>query len=290
MKIITNADDFGYTPGVNRAIIDLAEAGVLTSTTVMVNLPEAGQADQLLKFEGFSLGLHFNLTEGPSVSDPARVPGLVDKDGCFRNKKALERGLKEGKIPVAEVLRELRSQFERLREILGERIDHFDSHQGLNRIPGVHQAVMEFGRERKIKALRVYAKYYLKAGSQGYAIDAPGIRSMKRFGLRQVLVQLLHQQRIRKLRGYYHTPDGMLMTKSQRPIDVFKMLADPNAARIKSDLVVEVPFHPAADTLGLVNTKLVEERVEEYQFLMSEPFRSAAKELNLVNYDAAHRG
>jgi predicted glycoside hydrolase/deacetylase ChbG (UPF0249 family) len=34
---IVNADDFGLTQGVNDAVLELAELGALSSTTVMVN-------------------------------------------------------------------------------------------------------------------------------------------------------------------------------------------------------------------------------------------------------------
>ncbi|HET7103418.1 MAG TPA: ChbG/HpnK family deacetylase, partial [Terracidiphilus sp.] len=34
-RLIVNADDFGLTSGVNRAIVELHAAGVLTSATLM---------------------------------------------------------------------------------------------------------------------------------------------------------------------------------------------------------------------------------------------------------------
>lgn len=39
MKLIINADDFGMTKSVNKAVAELAQLGTLTSTTVMVNMP-----------------------------------------------------------------------------------------------------------------------------------------------------------------------------------------------------------------------------------------------------------
>ena len=38
-QLILNADDFGLTPGINRAVIELHQAGVVTSATLMATGP-----------------------------------------------------------------------------------------------------------------------------------------------------------------------------------------------------------------------------------------------------------
>ena len=38
-SVIINADDFGYSPAVNAGIIKAYEDGILTSTTLMANMP-----------------------------------------------------------------------------------------------------------------------------------------------------------------------------------------------------------------------------------------------------------
>jgi len=83
MKLIINADDFGLTRGVNRAVFDLAGRGSLSSTTVLVNQPYASEAVELLKLPNFSVGLHCNLTEGAPISKPESIPFLVDANGAF---------------------------------------------------------------------------------------------------------------------------------------------------------------------------------------------------------------
>ena len=39
MKVIMNADDFGFSKGVNLAILEGFQHGILTSTSLMVNMP-----------------------------------------------------------------------------------------------------------------------------------------------------------------------------------------------------------------------------------------------------------
>ncbi len=38
-KVIFNSDDFGYSHGVNYGIMDAYQRGILTSTTLMANMP-----------------------------------------------------------------------------------------------------------------------------------------------------------------------------------------------------------------------------------------------------------
>jgi len=69
-KLIVNADDFGRSPGINRGILDAHLNGIVTSTTVMINYPDAapGLEQALLKAPDLGIGLHLNLTSGRPVS------------------------------------------------------------------------------------------------------------------------------------------------------------------------------------------------------------------------------
>ncbi len=39
IKVINNADDFGYSNAINYGIIDAHVQGILNSTTIMANMP-----------------------------------------------------------------------------------------------------------------------------------------------------------------------------------------------------------------------------------------------------------
>ena len=82
-----NADDFGLTAGVNRAILELHEAGVLTSTTLMAT---GGAADAAVKaalgVPSLGVGCHVVLVDGEPALEPSRIPTLVNrKTGRFRD-------------------------------------------------------------------------------------------------------------------------------------------------------------------------------------------------------------
>lgn len=287
MKIIINADDFGMTKSVNRAIFEIAKVGSLTSTTVMVNMPYAHEAVDLLPLN-ISIGLHFNLTEGKAVSEPSKVPSLVDASGNFLGKPELIKRISAGKVKQEDVLTEMESQYNKLYELIGDRVDHMDSHQGLNKLGVVSKALLQFGKKKKIPAIRVYTKYYIKKKGENYTVKFPGLTSFREFGIKRVLVETFLRYRLGLMNKFFYHPDGLLVTPSHNAIDVFKALsvADPKKF---PNVTVEVPFHPSTDLAELQNTKLVQERVDEYEFLTSEKFIKAKANLNLVNYTATFR-
>lgn len=127
-RLIVNADDFGMSPGVNRGVLDSHLRGIVTSTSVMVNMPDTdaaiAAADQ--DAPNLGLGLHLNLTHGRPIEKLARVTSLVDGDGCFRA-APLWVGEPETLRPE-EVREELAAQFDRFVELTDRFPDHLDSH------------------------------------------------------------------------------------------------------------------------------------------------------------------
>ena len=82
--LIVNADDFNRSPGVSRGIVEAHEKGIVTSTTVMVNLPGLRASLDLLRgYPRLGVGLHVNLTFGSPVVPAEQVPSLVDAEGRF---------------------------------------------------------------------------------------------------------------------------------------------------------------------------------------------------------------
>lgn len=74
MKVIVNADDFGYDKNKTLAIAMAFSKGLLTTTTVMTNMPRFDCGIKIAEDQGFlsQVGLHFNLTEGRALSEEMR--------------------------------------------------------------------------------------------------------------------------------------------------------------------------------------------------------------------------
>jgi len=78
-RLIINADDFGLAPGVNRAIIELQQAGALSSATLMANGPFFSPAVYMAFAQpSLAVGCHVVLVDGSPCLRPAEVPSLVD--------------------------------------------------------------------------------------------------------------------------------------------------------------------------------------------------------------------
>jgi len=127
--LIVNADDFGINDTANAAIIECHRMGSVTSATLMANGPALAAAVELSRCNpSLAIGLHFNLTWGEPISDPAMVPALVDAKGRFLSREVLAKRSLLGRIPQKQLEIELDAQFNRLRS-LGVDVTHVDSHQ-----------------------------------------------------------------------------------------------------------------------------------------------------------------
>jgi len=142
-RLIVNADDLGRTVGINRGVVEAHRRGIVTSATVMVNYPGARAVAAIAQENpGLGLGLHVQLTGGPSSLPPERLRSLVDAEGRLPSKP---EGLRDP--DPAEVLAEARAQLARFQEILGRLPTHFDSHHHSHRTTAVLEAVLTLGKE-----------------------------------------------------------------------------------------------------------------------------------------------
>lgn len=127
--LIVNADDFGLTAGVNRAVEEAHRGGILTSTTVLVGGDAAEEAGAVARrCPELGIGLHVNLTQGRPLLDPARVRTLVDGEGLLDPRLARRALL--GRVDARHVFAEVAAQAERLHSF-GVEPTHWDSHQGI---------------------------------------------------------------------------------------------------------------------------------------------------------------
>ena len=144
--LIVNADDFGLTAGVSRGILEAHRNGIVTSTTLLVNraIPP-GQVEEL-KASGLGVGVHLNLTLGAPVTDPKRVPSLVDAEGRFV-RDAIQAAAR-AKLDEARI--ELGTQIDVFRGIMGRFPTHLDTHHHVGRLEPVLEVVLDFARALRV--------------------------------------------------------------------------------------------------------------------------------------------
>ncbi len=127
-KLIVNADDLGYSAGINRGILDGYHRGIITSTTVLINAPDAPAGLELARavLPDLGLGLHLNLTRGRPVTPREQIPTLVDEQGDFFGIRTWADHLDA--FDPDDLAREIYAQFERFMRLAGQPPDHLDAH------------------------------------------------------------------------------------------------------------------------------------------------------------------
>lgn len=155
-RLIVNADDFGLTAGVNRAIIELHQAGVLTSTTLMAKANATGEAIDLSRtMPALGVGCHVVLVDGKPALPPQEVPSLVDqRTGHFHaTLGAFLQRLFTGRIAASEIEAEASAQIAVLHN-RGLHLTHIDTHKHTHMFPHVLRPVLRAARAAGIRAVR----------------------------------------------------------------------------------------------------------------------------------------
>jgi hopanoid biosynthesis associated protein HpnK len=155
-RLIINADDFGLTPGINQSILELHEAGVVTSTTLMARAGATAEAiEKALETRSLGVGCHVVLVDGEPALRTSEIPTLVDgKTGSFRaSLVAFLMRLFTGRISTAEIEAETAAQIAVLqsKEL---KLTHIDTHKHTHMFPAVLRPVLRAARAAGIRAVR----------------------------------------------------------------------------------------------------------------------------------------
>jgi predicted glycoside hydrolase/deacetylase ChbG (UPF0249 family) len=165
MRIILNADDFGYDDDTVAATIECFETGALTSATIMPKMPATERAVDYAKANPrFSFGAHLTFVadtvEAP-FSKPADIPALVRPDGRFRDSQELRLTALRGQLPVEQVEREMTLQLEFLLD-QGVPLSHVDSHGHLHKFKPFVEAMRRVLPRFAIRRVRTAQDVYLR--------------------------------------------------------------------------------------------------------------------------------
>lgn len=156
-RLIINADDLGFTSGVNPAIVEAYTQGIVTSSTLMANGPAFAQAATLAKtVPSLSVGCHVVLIDGAPLLPARRIPSLAARNSI----PMFHAGLKSfaacalvGRIDDDEITAEAAAQIRRVQEA-GIRVTHFDTHKHTHLFPKILRPLLRAARICGVKALR----------------------------------------------------------------------------------------------------------------------------------------
>jgi predicted glycoside hydrolase/deacetylase ChbG (UPF0249 family) len=139
--VIINGDDLGASAGIDRGIVEAHSRGVLTSTSLMVNMPAAGQAPAISRaYPRLGIGLHVALTDESEKT----IVDLDDTNGC----RAV-----------------LQEQFDRFQNLMGRLPTHLDSHHNIHRDPKLAPLFLELAQAHDLplrhhSPARYFSRFY----------------------------------------------------------------------------------------------------------------------------------
>jgi chitin disaccharide deacetylase len=153
-RLIINADDFGLTRGVNRAIVDAHRNGVVTSATLMANGSAFAEAAHAAATTQLSVGCHLVVVDGDPILPAAQLPSLTGSDGHFPvNLSAIAAKALTGKLDAAEIEAEAVAQIRRLQSA-GITATHIDTHKHTHMFPAVLRPLLRAARICGVRAIR----------------------------------------------------------------------------------------------------------------------------------------
>ena len=280
-RLIVNADDFGLTTGVNRAIAEAGRVGAITSATVMANAQAFPEAVTLAKtVPRLRTGCHVVLIDGvPLAKD---VPSLIGSDGRFQHSlKDFALAAIRGRMNPGEIQRETEAQIRKIQDS-GLTVTHIDSHKHTHMFPHILGPVLRAAGARGVTAVRNPFEPLrawpgrLMARTPAMWLRCAGVFAFQVF--RNAFHKAIRDEGMR-------TTDGTVAIAATGKLDQKVLLATLHALPAGTWELVCHPGHADAD-LKAVGTRLVQTREVELEALTSEETRNKLRErgIELISY------
>ncbi len=156
-QLIVNADDFGYTRGVNQGILRCyASRESSRSTTIMANGQAFDAAVEIARAHPeLGVGVHIVLVGEPAVAPRAKLPLLADALGQLpRTIRSLILKSRSSSAFSREIETEMRAQIDRVRAA-GIRPTHLDTHKHTHIYPPVMKVLAKVAQDYGITRVRM---------------------------------------------------------------------------------------------------------------------------------------
>ena len=272
-RVIVNADDLGWSPGVTDGVLLAHRSGIVTSASLTANMPDAERALGLTGAEpALGVGIHLNVCQGRPMSDAGAKLG--DSDGLMRLAGAglIARCLLRPWL-IGAALAEFEAQ---IRWVLdrGVRPTHLDSHRHIHAFPPLFAGVVRLARRYGIPCVRWPRERLPGPGwlrpPRGQARTARLLRVM-------CALNALTGRSLRPARGTW----GIAHTGAIGEAWLIR------AAQTAPEGITEIMIHPGLPhDLDHRETRLLDSRQRELEALCSPVVRQAFAEqqVELVHY------
>jgi hopanoid biosynthesis associated protein HpnK len=262
-RLIINADDFGFTSGVNRGIVESHVRGIVTSSTLMANGPAFAEAAEMAKASpGLSVGCHVVLIDGKPVLDASVISTITDSRRFRDGLKTFAARALAGRVNARQVESEATAQIQKIQSA-GIAVSHVDTHKHTHILPQVLRPLLRAARDCGVRALRnPFGPRFPLRSSQ--LLARPSLWT--RVAEVRVLSRLAGQFRRAVDREGFVTPDGTLGIEVTGTLDETLFQA---IAQNIPDGTWEFVCHPGYNDadLAAAKTRLRESRELELRVL-----------------------
>jgi len=270
-RLIVNADDFGMTPGVTKGIAECMSGGIVSSTTLMVNMPSAPDAVGLARERELAVGVHLNLTTGRPVSPPGTVRSLVQADGSFHSHAEFIHRLVHLKISMGDMYREFSAQIEAARR-MGIEPTHLDTHHHLQLWLPVAWVLLRVGRRCGIRKTRTTRTTDM-AVRRGWSRTLRGWTKRRYKAVTAALLGVWFRMPSWRMEASAFRV-GQAMDARSGLEEWLRLIGQ--IEKLSASDIVEVPCHPGyVDDELRRHAKYVEGREQEQAVLESEELKTA---------------
>lgn len=307
-RLIINADDFGLTSGVNRAIAEAHSHGIVTSSTLMAGGRAFAQATTIARdLLKLSVGCHVVLVDGSPIARPEQVRCLLapvgrealpfppERSGTARPVAATSDAPRKfhdgfatvallglrGKLKPEQIADEAAAQIERLQQA-GISVTHVDAHKHTHMLPDIAEGIMRAANDCGVRAIR---NPFVPMRPIIFAHVMRRPKLWERYGEVTMLRKYHHGFRDRLKRHNMVTPDGSfgVVVTGALDMDLFNAVIG-----CIPDGTWEFVCHPGYndDELSRVNTRLRASREKELAVLTSADARQilADHKIELISY------
>jgi len=285
-RLIINADDFGLTAGVNRAIVEAHENGLVSSATLMANGQAFAEAVSLAQSTPrLGVGCHVVLVDGAPLLPRTQVHSLLDRSGNHDGDLRFREGISKfgalallGRLAADEIEAEATAQIRKL-QACGISVTHLDSHKHTHLFPRVLRPLLRAAKSCGIRAIR--NPFERIQGSQLAA--SPSL--WRRWTEVGVLRSFARQFREAVQQAGIATPDGTLAIVATGALnDRLLRLMVENLPEGTWELVCH-PGYNDADLQG-IRTRLRQSREQELRILTAQSTRDllAANGVEIVSF------
>ena len=281
-RLIVNADDFGFTSGVNRAIVEAHSHGIVTSSTLMANGPAFTEAVELAKRNPrLGVGCHVVLIDGEPLLDREKIPSLTHSRRFRDSLKSFAARALSRRIDEEEIFAEVAAQIRKL-QASAISVSHVDTHKHTHLFPRILRPVLRAARECGVRAVRNPFGPRLPMRSSKL-MQRPNLWT--RYAQLRILGGFAKNFRSAVAREGFVTPDGTLGIEVTGTLDetLFHAIAESIP-----EGTWEFVCHPGYNDADLrnANTRLRESRETELRVLTLPGSREILeqKRIQLISY------